>query len=175
MQRTRKIVKILHTVAAGGLIGGLAAYMVLLVVATPTDAEAYAGLRASLQVVSGYILVPSLAIGLLSGLVSMLVHTPFLDKGWVWFKALLGILMFKGVLTIDSAKADYAATVSRQIADGTAPADALQSLLGLEWWTCVGVMAVAVANVVLGVWRPNRFMPRSRTATAPQAKPTPAE
>lgn len=175
MQRARKIVKILHTVAAGGLIGGLAAYMVLLVVATPTDAEAYAGLRASLQVVSGYILVPSLAVGLLSGLVSMLVHTPFLDKGWVWFKALLGILMFKGVLTIDSAKADYAANVSRQIADGTAPADALQSLLGLEWWTCVGVMGVAVANVVLGVWRPNRFMPRSSPAAAPEARPTPAE
>lgn len=175
MQRARKTVKILHTVAAAGLIGGLAAYMVLLVVATPTSAEAYAGLRTSLEVVSGYILVPSLAIGLLSGLVSMLVHSPFLDKGWVWFKALLGILMFKGVLTIDSAKADYAATVSQQIADGTAPADALQSLLGLEWWTCVAVMAVAIANVVLGVWRPNRFMPRSKPKVLSGVKPVAAE
>ncbi|MEM9739983.1 MAG: DUF2269 family protein [Pseudomonadota bacterium] len=172
MQRARKIVKILHTVAAGGLIGGLATYMVLLVVATPTDPAAYAGLRGSLEVVSGYILVPSLAIGLLSGLVSMLVHTPFLDKGWVWFKALLGILMFKGVLTIDSAKADYAADLSQKIADGTASEDALQSLLGLEWWTCVGVMAVAVANVVLGVWRPNRFVPRTQPA---QMKSAPAK
>ena len=172
MQRARKIVKILHTVAAGGLIGGLAAYMVLLVVGTPQDAAAYAGLRSSLEIVSGYILVPSLAIGLLSGLVSMLVHTPFLDKGWVWVKALLGILMFKGVLTIDSAKANYAADVSQQIADGTAPASALDSLIGLEWWTCVGVMVVAVANVVLGVWRP-RIVPQSKTATS--ASPAPAE
>lgn len=171
MQIARKTVKILHTVAAAGLIGGLAAYMVLLVVATPSEPEAYAGLRRSLQIVSSYILIPSLAIGLLSGLVSMLVHTPFLDKGWVWFKALLGILMFKGVLTIDSAKADYAATVSQQIAEGTAPADALQSLLGLEWWTCVGVMAVAVANVVLGVWRPRKLAPESRPKPAPTTAP----
>jgi len=171
MQIARKTVKILHTVAAAGLIGGLGAYMVLLVVATPSEPAAYAGLRRSLQIVSGYILIPSLAIGLLSGLLSMLVHTPFLDKGWVWFKALLGILMFKGVLTIDSAKADYAATVSQQIADGTAPADALQSLLGLEWWTCVGVMGVAVANVVLGVWRPRKLAPEGRSKARPAAAP----
>jgi len=150
-------VKILHTVAAAGLIGGLAAYMVLLVVAPQSSPEAYADLRRSIDVISDYVLMPSLAIALVSGLLSMVVHTPFLDRGWVWIKALLGILMFKGVLTIVSAKADYAARKAAEIAAGTAPPDALDQLLALEWGTLWGVMAICVANVVLGVWRP-RFM-----------------
>ena len=53
--------------------------------------------------ISDWVLLPSLAVALVSGLVSMVVHRPFLDKGWVWIKAGLGILMFKGTLTIVSA------------------------------------------------------------------------
>lgn len=154
MQRARKLTKILHTVSAAGLIGGLGAYMVLLTVGTPTDASAYAELRGSIKVISDYVLLPSLGIALVSGLISMLVHSPFLDRGWVWIKAAMGILMFKGVLTVVSAKSAYAAKVSQEIADGTAAPDALASLLSLEWWTLVAVMGVSIANVVLGVWRP---------------------
>ncbi|MEO1241977.1 MAG: DUF2269 family protein [Pseudomonadota bacterium] len=156
--------KILHTLAACGLIGGLGCYMIMLVAAPQAQSTpaAYADLRQSISVISNYVLLPSLALALVSGLLSMAVHQPFLDKGWVWIKALLGILMFKGVLTIVSAKADYAATVALRIANGEAPADALGALLVLEWWTLVAVMAISIANIVLGVWRP-RFMRQSPT------------
>jgi uncharacterized membrane protein len=150
----RKAVKILHSLAAGGLLGGLACYAVLLLAAPQHSPAAYADLRQSIAVISDYVLLPSLAVALVSGLISMIVHRPFLDLGWVWLKALLGILMFKGTLTIVSAKADYAATLSRRIAEGEAPPGALADLLALEWGTLAVVAAIAVANVVLGIWRP---------------------
>lgn len=164
MQTSRKLVKIGHTVASAGLIGGMAAYMILLTVSVPTDAASYAGLRSSIEIVSGWILIPSLAVALVSGLLSMLVHTPFLDKGWVWVKAATGILMFKGVLHIDAGHADHAAKVAQQIAEGTAPAGALDKLVAAEWWTLVTVLAVAVINVALGVWRPRRLWPEGKPA-----------
>lgn len=162
----RKVMKILHTLAACGLIGGLGCYMILLVAAPQGQATpaAYADLRQSISAISNYVLLPSLAVALVSGLLSMVVHQPFLDKGWVWIKALMGILMFKGVLTIVSAKADYAATVSQRIANGEASADALESMLVLEWYTLLAVMAISAANVVIGVWRP-RFMRQSLPET----------
>lgn len=150
----RKAVKILHSLAAGGLLGGLACYAILLLAAPQETPHAYAELRQSILVISNYVLFPSLALALVSGLVSMIVHRPFLDTGWVWIKALLGILMFKGVLTIMSAKADHAADVAARIARGEAPADALAGLVALEWGTLAAVGAIAVANVVLGIWRP---------------------
>ncbi|MEM7767246.1 MAG: DUF2269 family protein [Pseudomonadota bacterium] len=165
--------KILHSVAAAGLMGGLACYMILLVAAPQESLAAYADLRQSIDVVADYLLMPSLAVALVSGLLSMVVHTPFLDRGWVWIKALLGILMFKGVLTIVSAKADYAARKAQEIAAGTAPPDALDQLLSLEWYTLWAVMVICLANVVLGVWRPKlvRASKPAVRAVAPAAEP----
>ncbi|WMS41958.1 DUF2269 family protein [Acuticoccus sp. MNP-M23] len=150
----RKTVKILHSIAACGLIGGIMSYMVLLVVAAPATADGFVQLRSLIAAVSNYVLLPSLAVGLVSGLLSMIVHRPFLEKGWVWLKAALGILMFKGVLTIIGAKADYAADLAAKIAAGTASPERLERMLTLEWYTLIVVLAVAVANIVLGVWRP---------------------
>ncbi len=166
-QVARKTLKVLHTVAAAGLIGGLACYMILLVAAPKDTLAAHADMRQSILAISNYVLLPSLALGLFTGLLAMVVHQPFMDKGWVWIKAAMGILMFKGVLTIVSAKADHAADLSRRIAEGDAPADALQSLVALEWNTLWMVMAISVANVVLGIWRPRRVIggawPEERT------------
>jgi hypothetical protein len=53
--------------------------------------------------------VPSLALVLISGLVSMIVHTPFQNAGWVWLKALLGFPLFVGTLiTIDGLAQPWA-------------------------------------------------------------------
>ena len=166
----RKLVKILHTVAAGGLIGGLVAYMVLLVAAQPESALGYAELRSSIAALSNYVLLPSLGIALVSGLLSMVVHQPFLDTGWAWIKAALGILMFKGVLTIVGAKANYAAGVAERIASGEASPDALDNMLTLEWYTLIAILAISVANVVLGVWRPSlKRRPRPRVRRSVEA------
>ncbi|MBI1392997.1 MAG: DUF2269 family protein [Alphaproteobacteria bacterium] len=169
----RKFLKVMHTVASCGLIGGLACYMLLLVAAPQETPAEYASLRLGIAAISDYLLVPSLGLALFTGLISMAVHHPFQDKGWALLKAALGILMFKGVLTIVSAKAGYAADISQRIANGAAPADALQSLVSLEWQSLWVVMALAVANVVLGVWRP-RFSSPAKVAARGAASNDPS-
>lgn len=163
----RKILKIFHTISACGLIGGLGCYMVLLVFAPQATPAAYADLRESIALVSNYVLVPSLGIALVSGLFAMAFHMPFMDKGWAWAKTAMGILMFKGVLTVVGAKADYAEGVSRKIANGEPVKGVLEDALAYEWATLWIVLALSIANVVLGIWRP-RF---SRSAPAPRQEP----
>lgn len=150
----RKTMKVLHTLSAAGLLGGLSVYMLLLVVAPQDTPEAYADLRISIMAISNYVLLPSLAIVLLSGLASMVVHDPYLHKGWVWLKAALGILMFKGILTVVGAKAEHALAVAERIAQGELAAEVLEQAVAYEWATLVVMLALSVANVVLGVWRP---------------------
>ena len=166
----RKVLKISHTLAACGLIGGLGCYMILLLLAPQETPAAYADLRQAIAAVSNYLLLPSLAIATIAGLLAMMVHRPFLDKRWVWLKAALGILMFKGVLTIVGAKANEAAVVARKIADGEPGAEVLGSALFNEWATLGIVMALSVANFVLGIWRPRLARrPQSRERRAPEA------
>lgn len=168
--RLRLSLKIFHSLSSAGLVGGLASYMLLLTFAPQDSAAAYADLRESISVICDYVLIPSLAVALVSGLLAMAFHTPFMDKGWAWAKALLGILMFKGVLTVVGSKADHAAALARRIEEGETERAVLDAAMKYEWSVLWIVMALTVANVVLGVWRP-RF---ARPAPKPQAKPTEA-
>lgn len=165
----RKTLKILHTLASCGIIGGLAAYMLLLTVAPQETPAAYADVRETIAAISNWILLPSLAVVLVSGLFAMAAHGPYLEKRWVWLKAASGILMFKGVLTIVGAKADHAAVLAREVAAGTATPEALQNALTYEWPTLWVMMILSVANVVLGVWRPKL----AAAAKARAARPKP--
>jgi len=154
MQPARKSLKILHSLASCGLIGGLACYMILLVYAPQENAEAYADLRQGIAAISDYVLLPSLAVALITGFLSMAVHRPYQDRGWALLKAALGILMFKGTLVVIGGNAGYAASISRRIAEGEPVEDLLARAIGHEWGTLWVVMALSVVNVVLGVWRP---------------------
>lgn len=168
----RKVLKVLHTIAACGLIGGLGCYMILLVVAPQDTPAAYADLRLSIAAISNYVLIPSMALAIISGLLSMAFHAPFLDKGWVWIKASMGILMFKGVLTVVGAKADYTAALAQRLADGEPVAGLLATAITYEWAMLGVIMALSVANVVLGIWRPGRLRrarPASRTVPSREA------
>lgn len=168
MPSLRVVLKILHSLSAAGLLGGLACYMILLVTAPQDNAAAYADLRQSIAMVSDYVLVPSLAVALVSGLLAMAFHTPFMDKGWAWAKAAMGLLMFKGVLTVVGAKADHAAVLARKIEQGDMAREVLDSAMRHEWATLWIVMALTIANVVLGVWRP-------KFARPPKAQPSSQE
>ncbi|MBZ8131963.1 hypothetical protein [Afifella sp. IM 167] len=165
----RKFLKVLHSLASCGLIGGLACYMILLVYAPQESAETYADLRQAIAAISDYILLPSLAVALVSGLLSMAVHRPYQDKGWALLKAAFGILMFKGVLVVIGANAGYAASISRRLADGEPVAGLLAKAIEHEWATLWIVMALSVFNVVLGVWRPKLSRrARAEARRAPQ-------
>lgn len=150
----QKAIKFLHSLASCGLIGALLGYMIVLIIAPQDTPAAYADMRQSINGLSNYLLVPSLAVALVSGLVSMIVQPVFLEKRWVWVKALSGIAMFEGTLAIVGAKANHAAKISIQIAEGTAKPDALDTALAYEWYSLAFITALSAANVALGVWRP---------------------
>lgn len=150
----RIALKFLHTLASAGLIGGLAAYALVLVYAAQDTPEHYAQMRQLVLVISNKILLPSLGIALVTGLLAMAVHHPFQDRRWVWIKALLGIGMFEATLGIIGSKADYAAKISAKIARGEADPGVLAGALATEWSSLFAIAALSLANVVLGVWRP---------------------
>ena len=112
----RKAVKFFHTLASCGLIGALLGYGIVLQFATQNTARTYADARQIISALCNYLLLPSLAIALITGLLSMAVHPPFQDKRWAWVKAFLGLSMFEATLGIIQSKANYAATISVKIA-----------------------------------------------------------
>lgn len=171
----RKALKFLHTVAAAGLIGGVAAHAILLAAAPADSPAAYADLRQAIAAIGNWLLLPSLAVALVTGLFAMAWHRPFIDKGWAWLKAALGILMFKAVTEIVGAKANHAAVVSRRIADGEAEAAVLEAAIASEWAALAAIAALSLANVALGIWRPRLSRPRSARGVPVRAAPGTAE
>lgn len=150
----RQAMKFLHSVASCGIIGALAAYMIILLTISDTAPADYAQARHVISRLCDLVIVPSMALALVTGLLSMAVHRPYQDKRWAWVKALLGIGMFESTLAITQSKAHYATELARKIASGEPQVDALRAALHSEWTTLWAIMAISIANVALGVWRP---------------------
>ena len=150
----RKLLKFLHTLASCGLIGALLGYIVVLAGAPQESPTAYADMRQTIALLCNFILLPSLAVALVTGLLSMAVHRPFQERRWAWIKLLLGLGMFEATLAIIQAKANFAATISARIARGEAQPDALATALTHEWYSLGAIMTLSLANIILGVWRP---------------------
>jgi uncharacterized membrane protein len=149
----RKIVKLLHVVASCGLVGALMGYAIVLY-HLPGEASRYADARQVIGNLSNYLLLPSLALSLISGLFSMVAHRPFLDKRWVWVKALLGLSMFEATLGVVQSKANYASEIATQIAAGVGSAESLKNAVAHEWTALLVISLLSLANFVLGIWRP---------------------
>lgn len=156
----RQIVKILHTTGSIGLAGGLAAFMMVLAAGPPhTELAEYAALRHSLAALSKWLILPSMLVTLTSGLLAIAVHFPFQDKGWVWLKALLGLLVFEASLASIDGPAQRAAAWSAAAVSGEIEAAALADLIDDKWGAWWMLLAIFAANVVLGVWRPRLMRP----------------
>jgi len=162
----RRILKILHLLSAAGVTAGLAAHMVLLAGSPDASLSEYAVLRRNIELVSGWLLVPSMMVCLVSGLFAIAAHAPFQNAGWVWVKAALGIPMFEGSLaTIDSV-AQRASELSARAAAGEVDAALVSEAVAREWNALWILLALAVAQTVLGVWRPRGRRRRSARAAA---------
>jgi Predicted integral membrane protein (DUF2269) len=150
----RKTLKILHTLSSCGLIGAIAGYAIVLLYVPQETPAAYAQARQTIAALCNYLLVPSMAISLSSGLLSIAAHRPFHDLRWVWVKAALGISMFEAILGLSQSKANEAAALSAKMAQGEDHAATLATTLAYEWHALAVVFAISVANIVLGIWRP---------------------
>jgi len=150
----RRILKILHELGAIGLTGALAAYMILLATAPDDSLAEYAAVRRGIEAISGWLLVPSLMLTLVTGLLAIAAYSPFQNAWWVWIKAALGFPMFEGTLITIDATAQHAAALSARAVAGEADPALMADLLAAEWRSLWLILALSIAQTVIGVWRP---------------------
>ena len=151
----RKFLKLLHTLGGIGLTGALFVQMLMLQNMPPVDSlQAYAAARGQMGLVAEYVLFPALAMVLVSGLLSMAWTDAFHGAGWVWAKLALGIVVFEGTLIAIQGPAKREAALAAAALLGEVDAAQLGLTASAEWKSTLVVLGVAIANVVLGVYRP---------------------
>lgn len=172
----RRTLKFVHTVATATLIGALALQIVIAWRYTGGIAAgevAAIGARQALALVSQWVLLPSLVVCVVTGLLLMGINRSYAAAGWVWAKALLGLMLVKAVISInDPAARDLAAWALHAASNGLAAGDAaaraeLARLARMEWLGTWLALALAVAAIGFGVWRPRLADgPARRSASA---------
>ena len=151
----RKFLKLLHTLGGIGLTGALFVQMLMLQNMPPVDSlQAYAAARGQMGLVAQYVLFPALAMVLDSGLLSMAWTDAFHGAGWVWAKLALGIVVFEGTLIAIQGPAKREAALAAAALLGEVDPAQLGLTASAEWKSALVVLGVAIANVVLGVYRP---------------------
>ena len=141
--------KALHEIAAIGFGGGLVACLVINLVANRTSAAEFAAARHAFAVIAQWVLIPSMAVVVVSGLIAMMATRGYQDAGWAWLKALLGLSVFEATLVVVGSSRRHAELVAAA-ADPTL----LDALLRSERNTLWLLIVLSIANVVLAVWRP---------------------
>ena len=160
----RRLLKFLHSLGAIGLTGALAAQIVLLSrLPAPQSLPEYTALRGAMGALAEWVLLPSLAITLVSGLLAMSMTHAFHNAGWAWAKLALGVSMFEGTLITVQGPAQKEAELSARALAGELDPALLGQAMQAEWGSVWVVLTIAVLNVVLGVWRP-RFTRRRQAA-----------
>lgn len=149
-----RLIKFLHEIGSAGVIGAFVADLVLIAHAPTDSLAAYAASRQDIVFLSQWLLVPSLALTLISGLLSIAATEAYKNAGWAWTKALLGISMFEGTLLTVVASGRRAAELSALAATGSPDPGQLAEVLRTERGGIWVLLTVAILNVVLGVWRP---------------------
>ena len=151
----RRLLKFLHTIGSAGLLGAMAALVVLLSLApAPGALPGYAAIRGAMGAVATWIFLPALAVTLMSGLLAMALNRAYLNAGWAWLKLATGVLMFEGGLVYVQGPMKREAEQSAQALAGTLDPAVLAVSLPGERGTLWVLLAVATANVALGIWRP---------------------
>ncbi len=150
----RRFLKFLHTLGAAGFMGAMAA-MAVVVILAPTSAGAagFVPLLGAMAKIAAWIIGPSMVLTVISGLLSMAATAAFMDAGWVWAKAATGILVLEGGLHVLGPIQEEAKRGAGALAASADPAG-VQRLFTSELDTLGVLLAVSVANIVLGVWRP---------------------
>ena len=145
----RRSLKALHEIAAFGSGGGLAACLVIGLTARIASPAEFAASREAIAAIARYVLLPSLAVVLVTGLLAIAATRAFHEAGWAWVKALLGLSVFEATLVTIGASSRQA-----ELAAAGADPGLLASLLHSERNTLLLLLGLTVANVVLAVWRP---------------------
>lgn len=161
----RKFLKFLHTIGGIGLTGALFVQLLMLGNMPPVEQlPEYATARGQMGLVAQWLLFPSLAMVLVSGLLSMAWTDAFHGAGWVWMKLALGVTVFEGTLVAIQGPARREAERAAQALIGEFDPTLLGETASSEYKATLVIFAVAIINVVLAVWRP-KFERRKKAAT----------
>jgi hypothetical protein len=150
----RKLLKALHEVGAIGTLGSFAACIVLLATAPTKPLAALAAVLQGMAAITKWLLVPSLALVLISGLLAIAATEAYKGAAWAWTKALLGIGTFEGTLLTVGSSARHAAELSALAVGGHVDDIQLTQILRTEWGGLWILATLALVNIVLAVWRP---------------------
>ena len=149
----QRLLKFLHTMGAIGFMGSLACLLVLENLAPPPSSLAsYALVRAAMGMIANWVFFPSFVLTLVPGLLALAVTPAFQTATWVWIKAASGILIFVGGLHALAPIQDEARLSAEAIAGRLDPArlEGVSEGTAATMWV---LLAIATANVVLGIWR----------------------
>ncbi len=141
--------KALHDIASISFGGALAACLVINLFANRASPSDFAVWRHVFAAIAQYLLVPSMAVVVVSGLVALAATRGYLDAGWAWLKALLGLSVFEATLLIVGSGRKQA-----ELAAAVTDTTLLDALLRSERNTLWLLIVLSIANVVLAVWRP---------------------
>ncbi len=151
----KKPMKALHELGAIGVTGSFATCLILFMTAPRNSLNAYAVTCQAIATIAQWLLVPSLALVLVTGLLAMILNSVYLEAGWAWLKALLGIGIFEGTLQTVVAGARRAAELSVLATSGHGDPAQLSQLLRAESNGLKLLLLLCLVNIVLGIWRPN--------------------
>jgi uncharacterized membrane protein len=150
VRNLRRAAKFLHEVASIGFGGGLAVCLLINVSAKRALPDEFMAARHVYASVAQYIVIPSMVIVVASGLIALAATRGFMDSGWAWVKALLGLSVFEATLMFVGSSR-HAAEIALAASDSAV----LDALLRSERNTLLLLIVVTVVNVVLAVWRPS--------------------
>lgn len=146
----RRFLKFLHTIGAIGFMGAMACMLVLLTLPASRSAGAgYTVISAALGALATWIFLPALGLTLMSGLLAIAFTPGFHNAGWAWLKLATGILTFEGFVRVQGSMQEEAGRAA-----GLAGAVPVGGPLQAEAYTLWLLLAVAMINVGLGIWRP---------------------
>lgn len=158
----RRLIKFLHTLGAIGLIGALSTHIILLAVMPESvSLGEYSAWRQAIGAIAKWLLLPSLGLVLVSGLLAMAFGDQFHSAGWAWAKLALGVVTFEWTLLAVQGPAQRAAEAGIRAAAGEVDVAAITEMVRGEWASLWVILAIALLNVALGIWRP-RFSRRQR-------------
>ena len=145
--------KALHDIASISFGGGLAACLVINLMANRTSAAEFATARQLFAVIAQYVLIPSMAFVVVSGLIAMMATRGYQDAGWAWAKAILGISVFVATVRVVGSESKQTELVAA-VADPSVLDAMLRSERNMLWV----LIALCVVNVLFAVWRPKMMI-----------------
>jgi uncharacterized membrane protein len=158
-----KTLKFLHVISSTGFCAALLSLLILHASLPETaEVEKFATLRITMGNVGKWLLLPSAALVLVSGLLSMALTDAFKSAGWVWAKLATGVLVFEGTLAAVQAPMERAARNAQLALEGEFDLGSLGTTLVSEWYSIWVIIGIAIVNIILGVYRP-RFSRRQKS------------